>query len=143
MPDKQLIAYLRYVHASYNTLMMCLFIYQGVLGLKIRRARKRGEKPPVSTIKRHRQDGPLLALLGVLGFFAGVTLIFLDYGRLLKYPVHFIMGLIMALSITATFIISKKIEGPESAWRNAHFRLGVLILSMYPVQVFLGIGILF
>lgn len=95
------------------------------------------------TIKRHRKIGPILALMGVIGFFAGAALIYLDYGRLLKYPLHFLTGLAISLSIVTTFFISKKIKGSDSLWRNLHFRLGILILSLYPIQAFLGVGILF
>ena len=143
MIDKQLIAYFRLVHGSYNTLMMVLFIYQGLLGLKIRKQRKAGNQMPFKIIKRHRKTGPILALMGVIGFFAGAALIYLDYGRLLKYPLHFLTGLAISLLIATTFFISKKIKGSDSLWRNLHFRVGILILSLYPIQAFLGVGILF
>lgn len=143
MIDKQLIAYFRLVHGSYNTIMIVLFIYQGLLGLKIRKQRKAGSQMPFKIIKRHRKIGPILALMGVIGFFAGAALIYLDYGRLLKYPLHFLTGLAISLLIATTFFISKKIKGSDSLWRNLHFKLGILILSLYPIQAFLGIGILF
>jgi len=143
VPDKVLIADLRLVHGSYNIIMMLLFLYQGSLGLRIRRERKRGNKPPLNTIKRHRSIGPVLAPLGVLGFFAGVTLSLLDDGVLLNNTLHFIVGLLLACSIITTFFISRQIRGPESPSRDLHFRLGVFILCLYPLQVFLGLGIFF
>ena len=142
MIDKDIIANLRLVHGSYNALMMMLFIYQGWLGLRIRRGRMAGN-PPLETIKRHRKTGPVFAIMGVLGFFAGVTLIYLDYGRILKYPPHFITGLAIAFAIAAVFLISRKIKGLDSEWRTPHFRRGILLVCLYLVQVFLGIGILF
>jgi hypothetical protein len=143
MLDKALISDLKLVHGSYNSVMMLLFLYQGSLGLKIRRERKAGNKPPFNTIKRHRHIGPLLAPLGVLGFFAGVALALLDYGDLLKNTLHFIVGLLLACSITTTYVVSKQIRGPESPARNLHFRLGLFILCLYPIQVFLGLLIFF
>ena len=142
MPDKELIANLRLVHGSYNAIMMFLFIYQGWLGLRIRRGRKAGN-PQFAAIKRHRKSGPVFAIMGVAGFFAGAILIYLDYGRLLKYPPHFITGLAVVFSITTAFLISRKIKGTDSAWRTPHFRRGLLVLCLYLIQVFLGIGILF
>lgn len=142
MIDKDIIANLRLVHGSYNALMMMLFIYQGWLGLKIRRGRMAGN-PSLEAVKRHRKTGPIFAIMGVLGFFAGVTLIYLDYGRILKYPPHFITGLAIVFSITTTFLISRKIKGHDSPWRTFHFRLGLLIVGLYLLQAFLGIGILF
>ncbi|KAF0144305.1 MAG: hypothetical protein FD156_1990 [Nitrospirae bacterium] len=142
MIDKELIANLRLVHGSYNAMMMFLFIYQGWLGLKIRRGRTSGN-PQFATMKRHRKSGPVFAIMGVTGFLAGATLIYLDYGRLLKYPPHFITGLAVVFSITTAFLISRKIKGTDSAWRTPHFRRGLLVLCLYLIQVFLGIGILF
>ena len=143
MLDRVLIADLRLVHGSYNSVMMLLFLYQGLLGLRIRKERRMGRKQPVNAIKLHRRIGPLLAPLGVLGFFAGATLALIDYGGLLRNTLHFIVGLLLACSIIATFFVSKQIRGPESPSRNLHFRLGIFILCLYPLQVFLGLGIFF
>jgi hypothetical protein len=143
MLDKALIADLKLVHGSYNSVMMLLFLYQGSLGLRIRRERKTGNKPPLNTVKRHRHIGPVLAPLGVLGFLAGVALALLDYGGLLKNTLHFIVGLLLACSIITTYFVCKQIRGSESPARNLHFRLGIFILCLYPIQVFLGLGIFF
>ena len=143
MPHKAFIEDLRLVHGSYNIIMMLLFLCQGALGLRIRRVRKKGNKPPLSAIKFHRQAGPVLAPLGVLGFFAGATLALLDYGALMKYTLHFLGGFLLACSIITTFFVSRQIRGPESAARNLHYRLGIFILCLYPIQVFLGLGIFF
>ncbi len=141
MLDKQTIAYLKLVHGFYNASMMLLFIYQGWLGLRIRKQRMRGVQA-FEVIKRHRKFGPVLALLGVAGFFAGLVLIYLDTGRILKYPQHFITGLAVVFSIIATFIISRKIKGLDSPWRTPHFRRGLAVLILYTIQVFFGLRIL-
>jgi hypothetical protein len=143
MLDKALIADLSLAHGSYNTIMILLFLYQGSLGLRIRREIKKGNKPPMNTIKRHRQIGPVLAPLGVLGFLAGAALAVVDYGGLLKNTLHFLVGLLLACSIITTYFVSKQIRGPESPARNLHFRLGIFILCLYPIQVFLGLRMFF
>jgi hypothetical protein len=143
MIDKDLIPYLRIAHGSFNTVVMFLFLYQGWLGLTIRRQRKTGGPPLFKIIKRHRTFGPVFAFAGILGFFAGLTLVYVDYGRTFKYPPHFITGSLIALSLVTTFLVSKQIRPGESSWRNTHFMLGILIISLYIIQVFLGFGILF
>ncbi len=143
MINRALIPYLRIVHASFNTAIMFLFLYQGWLGLAIRRQRKGGGSPIFKIIKRHRRFGPLFALLGVIGFFAGLTLIYLDYGRVFKYAFHFITGSLIVLSLVSTFFISKQIRSNEPSWRTPHFMLGMVIISFYIIQIFLGLGILF
>jgi len=135
---KELILYLKLLHGSFNSLVILLFVYQGILGLRIRRS----ENKPVHIIRRHRKTGPVIAVLGALGFIAGITVVFLDTGRILKYPVHFIFGLIIVSLIMSTYIVSKKIKGPEPYWRNRHFALGILIICLYFVQALLGLGVL-
>ncbi len=136
--NKEIISYLKLLHGAYNTLVICLFVYQGSLGLRIRRS----ETKPFHIIKRHRKTGPVAAALGAAGFIAGVTIVYLDTGRILKYPLHFITGLVIVSLIITTYLISKKIKGPDKYWRNRHFALGILIICLYFIQAFLGLGIL-
>ena len=136
--SKELISNLRLLHGAYNTFVISLFVYQGILGLRIRRS----EKKPFHIIRRHRKIGPVIAVLGIAGFTAGMTVAFLEWGHILKYPFHFITGLTIVSLIITTFIISRKIKGPEPYWRNRHYALGILIIFLYSVQAFLGLGIL-
>ena len=136
--SRELILYLKLLHAGFNSLVIMLFVYQGILGLRIRRS----EKKTIHIIRKHRKTGPIIAVLGALGFIAGITVIFLDTGRILKCPPHFLLGLIIVSLIMSTYLISKKIKGPEPYWRNRHFALGILIICLYFVQAFLGLGVL-
>jgi hypothetical protein len=88
MIEKQTITYLRLAHGSFNVTMMLLFFYQGFLGFRIRQGRKSGNQA-VRAIKRHRKAGPVLALMGVAGFVAGMTIVYLDYRHLLFSQDHF------------------------------------------------------
>jgi hypothetical protein len=142
--DKQFIPYLKLVHGSFNTLVMFLFLYQGRLGLRIRRQRKHGNSHEVfKVIIKHRRFGPLFAFMGVIGFFAGLTLAYLDHGEVFEYPLHFMMGLLIILLLITTFLISKKIRGSDSPWRAPHFIVGIFIISFYIIQIFIGLGVLF
>ena len=136
--SKELISYIKLFHGAYNTAVILLFVYQGVLGLRIRRS----DRKPFHLIKRHRKIGPFAALLGISGFVAGTTIVYLDAGRIFLYPFHFITGLAVVSLIIATYIISGKIKGADTYWRDRHYFLGALIISLYFIQVFLGLGIL-
>jgi len=136
--NKELISYLRLLHGAFNALVFSLVLYQGVLGFRIRRS----EKKPVQVVRRHRRLGPFLPILGGLGFLAGIIIVFLDSGRVFKFPLHFAAGLTIVILLMTTFIISKKIKGPEPYWRNRHFFLGILIILFYLVQIILGLGML-
>ncbi len=141
--NRQLISSLRLVHGSYNTIVVLLFFYHGWLGISIRRARKSKAPLPFAAIKRHRKTGPVLVIMGVLGFLIGFTLTLLDSGNVLQFPPHFLVGCTIVLCLFSTFIVSREIKGLDSPYRTPHFVLGITILCLYLIQVFLGIGVLF
>lgn len=140
--SRELLADLRIVHGLFNFAVVLLFFYTARYGLMIRRSRKNGVPMPVAAVIRHRTLGPILALLGGLGFAAGLTLVWLDTGNLLKYPAHLLTGAAIVTLILTTFLVSRKIRGPNSPYRDTHFRLGVAILTLYVLEVFLGLGVL-
>jgi hypothetical protein len=141
--DRQLFPPLRLVHGGYNFTVVLLFLYHGWLGIRIRRARKAHGPLPFPAIKRHRKGGPVLAVMGVLGFFIGFTLVMLHTGNVLEYPLHFLVACMIVLLIVSTVIVSVRIKGQESPYRTPHFVIGVTILTLYVIEVFLGIGVLF
>lgn len=142
MMDKQVIAYLKIGHGIYNLTVVSLFIYQALLGFRIRKGRQAGNIPMLA-VRTHRKTGPVLALLGIAGYTGGVVLGFLDNGRLMKYPLHFLIGTFVAITIVVTFYISRGIRGQESPLRTLHLRLGVTLLFLYCIQVVLGLGVFF
>ncbi|MGC1455406.1 MAG: DUF4079 family protein [Nitrospirota bacterium] len=139
--DRQLLADLRPVHGVYNTIVMLLFLYQGWLGLRIRRDRRVRAPLPVPVVKRHRRMGPVLVILGGLGFLEGLTLVLLDTGRVLEFPPHLFTGLTIVVLLIATYKISRDIKGPDSPYRTPHFILGVAILCLYLANVVIGLGV--
>lgn len=139
--DKQLLAYLRLVHGTFNTIVFALIVYQGLLGYRIRKARLT-RIPPGVINRRHRKNGPVLVVLGIAGFFAGVVLVYLDQGHLLKYPVHFINGALISMALFCMFRISKRIKAADTQWRTVHYRLGIVTLMLYVIQIYLGLDIL-
>lgn len=120
---------------------MFLFIYQFWLGLRIRKDRNAGVRA-FDMIKRHRRLGPVLALLGVAGFFIGTIVMYLDKGRILKYPLHFFTGAVIVFCIAAAYFFAGKIKGTEQTWRDFHFVTGIVLVCLYLFQVVLGLGIL-
>jgi hypothetical protein len=140
--DRQLLSYLRLVHGGFNTFVMIMFFYHARLGIAIRRARRARGPLPFPMIKRHRKGGPLLAALGITGFCIGFTLVMLDSGKVLQFPYHFLVGCTIVLCLITTFVLSRKIKGPDSPFRTPHFYLGIAILCLYLTEVFLGLGVL-
>ncbi|MDH4100666.1 MAG: DUF4079 domain-containing protein [Nitrospirota bacterium] len=141
MIDKHLLTYLRYAHGLYNILVAGLLCYHGWTGFSIKKQRQRGEPRYFSIVRRHRKMGPILAVMGVLGFFSGLAVALLDKG-LLEYPLHLSAGLAIVVSLVTTYAISRKIVSPDSPMRRLHLAIGFFILCVYFVQLFLGLGIL-
>lgn len=140
--SRELLADLRIGHGLFNFSVLLLFFYTARYGLIIRRARTNGAPLPVAAMRRHRYLGPRLAVLGGLGFGAGLTLVLLDTGNILKYPAHLLAGTAIVTLLLTTFLVSRKIKGPNSPYRNTHYQLGLAILTLYLVEVFLGLGVL-
>lgn len=141
--SKELLTPLRLAHGFFNFSVMLMFFYTARFGLQIRRARQKGAPRPTAAIRRHRKLGPILASLGAMGFGAGLTLVLLDTGNVLKYPAHLLVGVILVALLLATFLVSRKISGTEaSPIRKTHFLLGLTILSLYLLEVLLGLGVL-
>lgn len=141
--SKEILTPLRLAHGLFNFSVVLSFFYTARFGLLIRRARMKGAPQPVTAIRYHRKLGPILASLGAMGFVAGITLILLDTGNILKYPAHLLVGVILMALLLTTFLVSRKISGPEaSTFRQAHFLLGLAILSLYLLEVLLGLGVL-
>lgn len=139
---RDIIVYLRYSHGAFNLLMMLLFFRQGLYGLGIRRRRLSGAQTPLDAVKIHRKRGPALALLGVVGFLSGIFITLLDRGQVLVYGLHLSAGALIALFAALAFFSSKKIRGQKNGIRTLHFSSGLSAICLYPVQAFLGLGIL-
>ncbi|MDD2736078.1 MAG: DUF4079 family protein [Desulfuromonadaceae bacterium] len=140
--SSELISILRLVHGLFNFIIMLLLFYHTFNGLLIRRAR-RGKTPlPIHAIKLHRRMGPVLALFGGAGFSAGLILIMLDTGKVLQYPTHLFVGVVIVIMLFSTYRISRKIAGSSIPQRNLHYKLGCVILALYLVNVVIGIGVL-
>jgi hypothetical protein len=141
-PDT-IIAYVKYAHGLYNGIVILLFVCQGWLGLRIRRGRIDGNPPEVMYVRRHRKFGPALAVLGIFGFLGGVGAVSLAEGRIFEHPLHFLTGLTICALIITTVVVSRKIRGRETGIRTVHYLIGMIILSLYCIQAYLGIQMIF
>ncbi|NTV14899.1 MAG: DUF4079 family protein [Desulfobulbaceae bacterium] len=140
--SREILAGLRLGHGIYNFAVLGGLCYIARLGWAIRQARKHSTPLPLVAVRRHRRLGPILAPLGGLGFVAGLILVWLDTGNILKYPAHLLVGAAIVSLLLATVLVSRKIRGPNSQPRDTHFRLGIAILGLYLLEVFLGFGVL-
>jgi hypothetical protein len=134
--------YLKLAHSLFNLVIMLFFIQQGWRGLKIRKLRVAGLPPDGSVIRGHRTNGPRLAILALCGYLVGATTAFIDHGHIFHYPSHFLTGTLLILLIGTTYLLSRRIKGRGPGGRTVHAALGVVILTLYPIQVLLGLSVL-
>jgi hypothetical protein len=87
--------------------------------------------------------GPVLVILGGIGFLEGLTLVMLDSGKVLQFPLHLFTGLTIVVLLIVTYKISRDIKGTDSPYRTPHFVLGSAILCLYLVDVVIGFRVLF
>lgn len=140
--SRELIVVLKLVHGLFNFVVMLLFFYHARNGLMIRRARANKSPLPLHALKRHRKMGSILAICGGGGFLAGLLLVLVDTGKILRYPPHLFVGVAIVLLLFITYRVSSKIAGPSAPQRDRHYHLGLAILALYLVNVVLGIGVL-
>lgn len=130
--------FLKYMHGVYNAVVLLFFLYQAALGLKIRKKRLAEGSTSSDLSRKHRTLGPVLAFLGIPGFFAGMTIVYIAEGKIFAHPPNFIAGMLIALCILASVFASRKISVRKPVWRDRHFILGIILILLYLVQAFLG-----
>ncbi len=140
-----MVYYLSLFHGLFNLAVLALFVYEGLLGFRIRRSRRRQiMPPPVSAIRRHRKNGPLFVNLGILGFLIGFVLVAAtSNGRVIVFSAHFWVGLAVVALLLANYGLTRFIKRPVSPYRTPHFALGLLLWTAYIAQTILGLRILF
>lgn len=139
---RQLIPWLALGHGIFMALLLPLFFYQAWLGRHIRIRRQAGDPSSGLVVRRHRRLGPLVALLCLLGFSGGLLTVLMDMGRVAVHPPHLILGLAIILILGGVYATSRQIRPQDTLWRRRHRRLGILLLSLYPVQLLLGLAVI-
>ena len=142
MASDRVVSALQLAHVIANSALFFALAYQGLLGWRIRHRRIAGVLPDFSVVKRHRALGPVLAALVPFGYLAGLITVYLHKGLWVRYPAHLAVGTVLLAIVCATFLVSRQIRGAQSPWRPYHFALGLLLLSTFLVQIFLGLNVL-
>lgn len=141
MASHQTILSLKYAHGGYSLLLLFAFCYQGWNGLRVRNARLKKAAPAPTAAKAHRIWGPALAVLCPIGFLIGFSTALLDKGAM-EYPLHLFTGLTLIAFLAAAYGASRTITGETPPQRNVHAVLGGIVLCLYAIQAFIGIGVL-
>ncbi|MBZ0155915.1 MAG: DUF4079 family protein [Alphaproteobacteria bacterium] len=133
MIENQISSLFRIGHGIFNGIILFLLLYQGWLGIRIRKSRQEGA-PLLPVIKKHRKYGPPLAVAAGAGLFSGIVLLFSLNNSPFPALLHYFIGSLLIPLVSATFLISRRIRGTAARIRTAHLFLGLLTLSLYLVQ---------
>ena len=132
---------LQLAHVSFNSALFIAFVYQGVLGWRIRKRRVAGVLQDFNEVKKHRALGPVLATLLPIAYLAGLITVYLHKGLWVRFPGHLAVGTVLLVVVCSIVLVSRRIRGAQSPWRTPHFALGLLLLCVFLVQIFLGLNI--
>jgi len=141
MASDGMVSALQAAHVFSNGALFLGLAYQGVLGWRIKRRRVAGVLQDFGVVRRHRALGPVLATLLPLGYLAGLITAYLHKGDLLRYPGHLAGGTALLAAVSAAVLVSRRIRGQQSPWREPHFALGLSALGVFLVQIYLGLNI--
>lgn len=141
MVSHQTVLFLKYAHGGYSLLLLLAFCYQGWNGLRVRNARLKKTGPAPAAVKAHRIWGQTLAVLCPIGFLMGFSTALVDKG-VMEYPLHLFTGLLLIAFLAAAYGVSRQITSVTSPQRNVHAVLGIIVLCLYIIQAFIGIGVL-
>jgi uncharacterized membrane protein len=132
-------------HPIIMWVLLGISVYALYLGIQSRRTRTadkevRKELIPKNFSTRHHQIGSLLLALMVLGTIGGMTVTYINNGKLFVGP-HLIVGLAMTgLIATSAALVPFMQKGNEIA-RYTHITLNVLLVGLFGWQAVTGMQI--
>lgn len=138
--------YSQFGHPLLMWLLLALSVYAFYLGWQSRRIRsvtveERKEMVKKQFTAKHHQIGALLLALVVTGTIGGMTVTYINNGKLFVGP-HLIAGLGMMLSLVlAAALVPWMQKGKEWA-RSLHIALNVVMVGLFGWQAITGMQIL-
>jgi hypothetical protein len=137
--------YLNFFHPLMMWILLGISVYALYLGLKIRATRSAEGDAKKELIKgkfniRHHQWGSALLAFMVLGTIGGMSVTYINNGKLFFGP-HLIVGLAMTGMIaTSAALVPFMQKGNELA-RSAHITLNVVLVGLFGWQAITGMQI--
>lgn len=133
-------------HPILMWILLATSVYALYLGFQARRTRTADKEARKELVKKHFRDrhyqiGSLLLALMVLGTIGGMTVTYINNGKLFVGP-HLLIGLAMTgLIATAAALVPLMQKGNEAA-RYTHIALNVILLGLFGWQAVSGMDIL-
>jgi hypothetical protein len=138
--------YLNFVHPPLMWVLLGLCIYAMYLGIQIRRTRSATPDVRKELIKgkyndRHHKIGSIILALMVLGSIGGITVTYINNGKLFVGP-HLLAGLGMTALIALSASLTPYMQKGQEWARVGHITINVGIVGLFGWQAFSGLEIL-
>jgi hypothetical protein len=126
-------------------ILLALTVYAMYLGIQWRRTRTadkdlKKELLPKDFRTRHYQLGSLLLALMVLGNIGGITVTYINNGKLFVGP-HLLVGLGMTAMIAVSAALSPLMQKGNEFARYVHIGLNTIIVGLFGWQAVSGMEI--
>ncbi len=138
--------YLNFIHPPLMWILFGLCLYAMYLGLQLRRTRSADAKLRKELIKgkyniRHHQIGSIILALMVAGSLGGMTVTYINNGKLFVGP-HLLAGMGMTALIAFSAALTPYMQKGKEWARYGHITINVGIVGLFGWQAFSGLEIL-
>jgi len=136
--------YLSFFHPVTMWILLALALYTLYLGVQVRRTRLATGEPKKELIKgrfaiRHHQIGSILLALMVMGAIGGITVTYINSGKIVIGPHLFAgLGIVGLITTSAALVPFMK----QHDWvRSIHVSLNLVLLGLFGWQAVTGVQI--
>ncbi len=138
--------YLNFIHPSVMWILFGTCLYALYLGFQIRQTRTATGEEKKKLIQgkyiiRHHQIGSIVLAVMVLGSIVGMTVTYINNGKLFVGP-HLIAGLGMTGLIAVSASLSPYMQKGLDWARYGHIGINLVIVGLFGWQAFSGVEIL-
>lgn len=137
--------WLNFFHPVLMWVLFAVSLYALYLGVLVRRTRSAEGEAKKELIKgrynvRHYQIGSVLLAFLVVGAIGGMTVTYINNGKLFFGP-HLLAGLGMTGLVAISASLSPYMQKGENWARNTHIALNVVLLGLFGWQAISGVEI--
>jgi Protein of unknown function (DUF4079) len=138
--------YLNFIHPPLMWILLGLCLYAMYLGVQLRRIRSADVELRKELIKgkyntRHHQIGSIILALMVAGSLGGMTVTYINNGKLFVGP-HLLAGMGMTALIAFSAALTPYMQKGQDWARYTHITINVAIVGLFGWQALSGLEIL-
>ena len=137
--------WLNFIHPTIMWILLAIAVYAMYLGFQVRRTRSAEGDARKALIKgkfnvKHHQVGSLLLALMVLGTIGGMSVTYINNGKLFVGP-HLLVGLAMTGLIATSAALTPLMQKGQDWARYTHIALNVSLVGLFGWQAVTGMQI--